>query len=166
MPENDSRERGRKQVSRSAHGVEVRQATLADLNLLVPLFDGYRQFYRQASDPERARRFLLERLERKQSVIFLAFEDATAIGFTQLYPSFSSGAMAPIFILNDLFVAPEGRRRGVGSALLQAAAEYGRRTGALRLVLSTEVANTTAQSVYERMGWKRDTVFCVYQLAL
>jgi len=73
--------------------------------------------------------------------------------------------MAPILILNDLFVAPEARRRGAGSVLLQAAAEYGRRVGALRLVLSTEVTNTAAQSVYERMGWKRDTVFCVYQLA-
>jgi GNAT superfamily N-acetyltransferase len=38
----------------------------------------------------------------------------------QLYPSFSSGAMARIFILNDLFVAPEARRRGAGSALLEA----------------------------------------------
>ena len=146
--------------------VEVRQATVADLNLLVPLFDAYRRFYSQPSEPERARCFLLERFEHDQSVIFLAFEDAAAIGFTQLYPSFSSGAMARIFILNDLFVAPEARGRGTGSALLQAAAQYGRRVGALRLVLSTEIANTTAQSVYERMGWQRDTVFCVYQLAL
>ena len=115
-------------------GIEVRQATIADLNLLVPLFDAYRQFYRQPSEPERARRFLLERFENNQSVIFLAFDDGTAIGFTQLYPSFSSGAMARIFILNDLFVDPEARRRGVGSALLQAAARYGRHAGALRLV--------------------------------
>lgn len=150
----------------AARAVEVRQATVADLNLLVPLFDAYRRFYRQPSEPERARRFLLERLGHGQSVVFLAFEDDVAIGFTQLYPSFSSGAMAPIFILNDLFVAPEVRRRGAGSALLQAAAQYGRSAGALRLVLSTEIANTTAQSLYERTGWKRDTVFCVYQLAL
>jgi len=150
----------------TTHTVGIRQATVADLNLLVPLFDAYRQFYRQPGDVERARRFLLERLEHKQSVILLAFEDDAAIGFTQLYPSFSSGAMAPTFILNDLFVAPEARRRGAGSALLQAAAEYGRRSGALRLILSTEVTNTIAQSVYERMGWKRDTDFCVYQLAL
>jgi len=145
--------------------VEVRRATLADLDVLVPLFDQYRQFYRQPGDPERAHRFLRERLERSQSVILLAF-DNTAIGFTQLYPSFSSGAMAPIFILNDLFVAPEARRRGVGSRLLRAAAQHGRDTGAIRLVLSTELTNTTAQSVYERMGWKRDMVFCVYQLPL
>jgi ribosomal protein S18 acetylase RimI-like enzyme len=147
-------------------GLEVRQASPADLNLLVPLFDAYRQFYRQPSEPERARQFLLQRLERSESVIFLAQADGEAIGFTQLYPSFSSGAMAPIFILNDLFVSPEARRRGAGSALLRAAAEYGRSHGAARLTLSTELTNTAAQAVYERLGWKRDTVFCVYQLAL
>ena len=135
-----------------APGVDVRQATVADLNLLVPLFDAYRQFYRKPSEPERARRFLLERFEHNQSVIFMAFEGAAAIGFAQLYPSFSSGAMARIFILNDLFVAPDARGRGTGSALLLAAAEFGRSAGALRLVLSTEVTNTTAQSVYERLG--------------
>src|SRR2546425_347612 len=122
----------------TTHEVELRQATVADLDLLVPLFDAYRQFYRQPSEPERARRFLQERFEHNQSVIFLAFKDAAAIGFTQLYPSFSSGAMARIFILNDLFVAPEARGRGAGSALLQAAAQYGRSVGAIRLVLSTE----------------------------
>jgi GNAT superfamily N-acetyltransferase len=74
--------------------------------------------------------------------------------------------MARIFILNDLFVASEARGRGVGSALLHAAAGYGRSAGALRLVLSTEVTNTTARSVYEKLGWTRDTVFCVYQLTL
>jgi GNAT superfamily N-acetyltransferase len=146
--------------------VEVRKALVEDLNLLVPLFDAYRQFYRQPSEPDRARRFLLERFEHDQSVIFLSFEGGAAVGFTQLYPSFSSGAMARIFILNDLFVTPAARGRGVGSALLRAAAEYARGAGALRLVLSTELTNTTAQSLYERLGWKRNTAFCVYHLAL
>jgi GNAT superfamily N-acetyltransferase len=146
--------------------VEVRQATVEGLDLLVPLFDAYRQFYRQRSDPERARRFLLERFKHSQSVIFLAFGGIAAIGFTQLYPSFSSGAMARIFILNDLFVTPEARGRGTGSALLRAASEYARRIGALRLVLSTELNNAAAQSLYERLGWERDMTFCMYQLAL
>ena len=146
--------------------MRVRQATVEDLNLLVPLFDAYRRFYGQSSEPERARQFLLDRFAHNQSVIFVAFEGDAAIGFTQLYPSFSSVSMARIFILNDLFVAPEARGCGAGSALLESASEYGRRVGALRLVLSTGVGNTTAQSLYERLGWKRDTAFCVYQLAL
>jgi ribosomal protein S18 acetylase RimI-like enzyme len=146
--------------------IEVRRATIADLDAITPLFDAYRRFYRQASDLEGARRFLRERLERDESVIFLALCDAVAIGFTQLYPSFSSGAMSRIFVLNDLFVSPQARRRGVGSALLQAAAHHGRRAGALRLVLSTEITNSAARSLYEYAGWMRDTVFCVYQLPL
>ena len=150
----------------ATHTVEVRQATVADLDLLVPLFDAYRCFYGQDSDPERARRFLLERFQHNQSVTFLAFDNGRAAGFTQLYPSFSSTAMARIFILNDLFVTPEARGRGAGGALLNAAAEYGRRVGAVRLELSTELTNHTAQAVYERMGWKRDTVYCVYRLML
>ena len=144
----------------------IRQATVADLDLLVPLFDAYRQFYGQPSDPGRARSFLRDRFEHNQSVIFLAFDGESATGFTQLYPSFSSGALARIFILNDLFVSPEARRKGTGSALLEAAAEFGRRVGALRLTLSTELTNSTAQAVYERHGWKRDTTFCVYHLPL
>jgi GNAT superfamily N-acetyltransferase len=144
----------------------IRQATVSDLDGLVPLFDGYRQFYRQASEPDRIRKFLLDRFEHNQSVIFVALKDETAVGFTQLYPSFSSGALARIFILNDLFVEPGARLIGTGSALLQAAAEYGRRVGALRLVLSTEVTNMPAQSLYEKLGWKRNAEFCTYQITL
>lgn len=144
----------------------VRQATVEDLDALVPLFDEYRVFYRQASDTDGARAFLLDRFEHNQSVMFLAFEGDRAVGFTQLYPSFSSASMRRIFVLNDLFVSPEARGCGAGSALLRAAAEYGRRVGALRLALTTEVTNETAQRVYEREGWVRDTVFYSYELTL
>src|SRR5260370_17751399 len=98
--------------------VEVRQATVEDLDLLVPLFDGYRQFYRQPSEPERARRFLLERFEHSQSVIFLSFKGTAAIRFTQLYPSFSFVPIARIFFLNDLFLAPKPRSSAPASTLL------------------------------------------------
>ena len=109
---------------------------------------------------------MAERLRREDSAIFLALQGEQLAGFTQLYPSFSSGAMARIFVLNDLFVTPESRRRGICFSLLGAAAEYARAEGAVRLALSTELTNTTAQAAYEKAGWKRDTVFCVYQLAL
>lgn len=143
----------------------IRQAASGDLEALVPLFDAYRVFYRRASDPEAARNFLRDRLERKESVVFLAFDGADAIAFTQLYPSFSSVSMARIFVLNDLFVAPEARRCGVGSALLKKAAGYARSEGAVRLALTTELTNSTAQSVYERNGWIRDALY-LYSLAL
>jgi len=119
--------------------VTIRRAGAGDLDVLAPLFDSYRRFYRLTGDLEAAKLFLRDRMEQNESVIFIAFEAGKAVGFTQLYPSFSSGAMARIFVLNDLFVAPEARRSGVGSALLRAAAEFSRAEGAVRLVLSTQL---------------------------
>lgn len=152
--------------TKSATNPTVRLATVSDIDFLVPLFDGYRRFYRQASEPDRIRKFLLDRFDHNQSVIFVAEKDGVAIGFTQLYPSFSSGRLARTYVLNDLFVDPAVRRAGAGTALLQAAADYARRVGALRLVLSTELTNTAAQILYEKLGWNRNTDFCTYELEL
>jgi GNAT superfamily N-acetyltransferase len=149
------------------HNVAVRQATIFDLDLLVPLFDGYRQFYRRPSDSDLARRFLLERFQHNESIIFLAVtNDGSAVGFTQLFPSFSSVSAARIFVLNDLFVCPEARRKSVGALLLAAAARFGREVGAIRLTLSTEVTNDAARALYEGEGWKRQTEFYSYDLTL
>ena len=147
--------------------VAVRQATVSDLDLLAPLFDAYRQFYRKPSDLGLARRFLLERFQHNQSIIFLAVrQDGSAVGFTQLFPSFSSVSATRILILNDLFVRPEARRARVGSMLLAAAASFGRAVGAVRLTLSTEVTNDVARALYETEGWTRQTDFYVYNMTL
>lgn len=147
--------------------VTVRQATIFDLDVVAPLFDAYRQFYRKPADLALAKRFLQERFQHGESIIFLAMEEGdTALGFVQLFPSFSSGAAARILILNDLFVVPDARRAGVGTLLLHAAADFGKAVGAVRLTLSTEVSNTSAQALYEALGWKLQTDFCVYNLAL
>lgn len=145
--------------------MDVRQATLADLAALVPLFDAYRQFYRQPSDPGRAERFLRERLEQGESVIFLAF-DGAPLGFVQLYPSFWSVAACRSWILNDLFVAPAARGRGVGRALLERAREHAISTGAGGMSLATQRENHTAQRLYEGLHWLRDEEFFHYELEL
>ena len=147
--------------------VFTRRAGADDLDLVTPLFDGYRRFYGQASDPDLARDFLNQRLSRNESTLFLAQDErGEALGFAQLYPSFSSVRAQRIFILNDLFVTPSARGRGVGRSLLQAAAVFGKSQNAVRLSLSTAIDNKTAQRLYEANGWKRDEVFCHYSLAL
>ncbi len=144
--------------------IHLIRAAEADLASLVPLFDAYRQFYRAESNPEGAHAYLQERLRREEAVVFLALIDNEAVGFTLLYPLFGSIVMRPIWLLNDLFVAPHARKHGVGHALLERAREFGVETGAQRLQLSTEVTNTTAQSVYEAHGWKRETEYYSYRL--
>lgn len=144
----------------------VRQATIRDLDQLVPLFDNYRQFYGRASDLRAAREFLLARFHNDESTVFIAHEDERAIGFTQLYPSFSSISLARIFILNDLFVHEQARRKGVASALMCAAVKFATVSGAHRLSLSTAITNDAAQALYHSAGWKRDDQFLVYDLAI
>ncbi len=145
---------------------EVRRAQARDLDVLVPLFDAYRQFYGQESDLPRAYAFLAERFLRGQSVVFLAEGGGKAVGFTQLYPSFSSTRTAPILILNDLYVAPEARRTGAARALVAGATAHAEAEGVARLILSTGVENRPAQALYEAMGWVRETRFYEYGLSL
>ncbi len=133
------------------------EATESDVALAAPLFDAYRQFYDQPSDLALAREFLADRLWAEDSVVLLAFERPgapVAIGLAQLYPSWSSVAARPIWILNDLFVAPEARGRGVGHALLERCRQLAVETGAQRLALETLAGNTDAQRLYESLGWR------------
>jgi len=130
---------------------------------LVALFDGYRMFYGQTSDRKRAAGFLRERIERGESSVLIALgDDGAGLGFTQLYPLFSSVRAARIEILNDLFVAPGARGQGVGRALLRAAEGSARARGAVRLVLSTALDNHPAQALYAAAGWTRDDAFVEY----
>ena len=146
--------------------LKVVQAGLQHLDELADLFDGYRQFYRQASDVSEAKAFLRERLSQGDSVVFIAFLEGKPAGFTQLYPSFSSVSMAQIWILNDLFVAEHARRKGVAQALLERAAGFGKEAGAARLTLTTEVSNEQAQALYEASGWEKDTSSYTYNLSV
>jgi len=135
---------------------DIRRATLDDLDLVAPLFDGYRRYYGQASDLPRAKAFLRERLERNESTILLAMRDGQAAGFTQLYPMFSSVRTAGLWILNDLFVAENARRSGVARALLDAAAAFAREQGAAGLMLETMRDNAPARALYRAAGWHED----------
>jgi len=144
----------------------VRKANSADLDVLVPLFDGYRVFYGRDTDPAGAREFLANRFAGSESIIFIASKNGEAVGFTQLFPSFSSAVMARTYILNDLFVSEPFRNQGVGRRLLDAAVEFGKLDGAARLTLSTAIDNHAAQALYRKSGWKQDEQFKVFHYSL
>lgn len=137
--------------------LRIRQAEPDDLHEVARLFDAYRQFYGQASDVAGARGFLAERMEARQSLLIVAEGDDALIGFAQLYPMFSSVRMAPIWILNDLYIAPEARRRGIGRLLLEASAMAARGAGATRIVLETAQENLAARALYEEAGWEEES---------
>lgn len=146
--------------------MDIRALDSTDLEPLAHLFDQYRVFYRQPSDLDAARTFLSQRLARGDSAILGAHLGDHLAGFTQLYPSFTSVGMARLWILNDLYVAEDSRRKGVATALMNAAREFAEMTDAARLVLSTERDNTGAQKLYEHLGYHRDQDFYTYELPL
>ena len=146
----------------------VVEAGMHDLKALVPLFDQYRIFYKQPSDPVLARRFLRARIEHRNSVIFLAVEPQEdgekALGFTLLYPSFDSVMATPIWILNDLYVIEAARRRGVAKALIARGKVLAEETGARVMSLSTARDNAPSRKLYESLDFRLDETFCTYTL--
>lgn len=143
--------------------VTVRQARLADVAMVAPLFDAYRQFYEQPADLALATAFIEERLRHAESTLLIA-ENGQGLpaGFAQLYPSFCSVAAAPIHVLYDLFVAPGIRGTGVGRALMEAAQDFASAAGSVRMDLTTARDNHRAQALYSSTGWQRDEVFLTY----
>jgi GNAT superfamily N-acetyltransferase len=142
--------------------IRVRQAVFADLAELARLFDDYRRFQGKASDLPAAMAFLQERFNHGESVVYMAHEAGAPMGFAQLYPSFSSTALKRVFILNDLFVADGGRRKGVASMLLAAVEAHAFALGACRLSLNVARNNPQAQALYEARGWTRDAEHHMY----
>ncbi len=146
----------------------LRKAGPPDLKLLVPLFDLYRQFYHQPSDPQACARFLQARMERNESEVFLVTAEQDGqelgLGFCQLYPSFSSVQMGRLWILNDLYVREAYRSQGIGYQLIERAKQLVTDTGAGGLMLETGITNKNAQEFYARQGFRADTETLIYLL--
>jgi ribosomal protein S18 acetylase RimI-like enzyme len=132
------------------------------------LFNEYRMFYNQPSDLEAAESFLSQRLAKKESLIFLATDETETepMGFMQIYPSFTSVGLNAIYIVNDLYVPPQHRKKGVAHALLAKAQLSAVEARVRKIVLQTAITNTAAQTLYESCGYKKEEHFLTYNLHL
>ncbi len=147
----------------------IQRVTIEQVDLVTDLFNQYRIFYKQASDIALAEAFLKERLSNNESVIFVALKHEQPVGFTQLYPTWSSMRAAKNWILNDLYVEADQRKQGIGALLIKAAMNFAKDNGANYLALSTAVDNYTAQALYENIGFIKqqpDHAFFDYRIAL
>ncbi|PSB00461.1 GNAT family N-acetyltransferase [Merismopedia glauca] len=144
--------------------MKVFLASFEHLEQVSQLFDRYRVFYQQSSDLEAARNFLEERFQKSDSTLLVASYRGKIVGFTQLYPSFSSVSMKPVWILNDLFVEELYRNQGVAKLLMNAAENLARETGVIRITLATQGSNIAAQSLYKSLGYSQQEEFYHYAL--
>jgi len=135
--------------------MKILRATKEHISLIAPLFDAYRIFYKQSSDLAGAKSFLTKRMEANESILFLAMDKNSAVGFTQLYTTFSSVSMESFYILNDLYVVPNYRGKGIGEALLNKAKEQCKQMNYKGIGLETSSDNP-AQQLYEKLDWQKD----------
>lgn len=133
----------------------IRQATIDDINELANLFAEYRVFYGQDFDLDKSRKFLTQRLDKKDSIIFIAPEANEFVGFVQLYPSFTSIGVQEIWILNDLFVNDNFRQNGVAQMLINHVLQFSKNTGRRKVALPTAYSNNKAQQLYEKPGFTK-----------
>jgi ribosomal protein S18 acetylase RimI-like enzyme len=136
--------------------ISIKMATTEDVDIIVPLFEAYRIFYNQAPDPVAEKQFLEERISRNESVIFIASWDFQPVGFTQLYPLFSSVSLKRLWVLNDLYILGDYRKKGIATSLLETAKKHATNTGAKGLLLETGKENLNAQVLYQKNGWLRE----------
>ncbi|RXK62065.1 GNAT family N-acetyltransferase [Lacibacter luteus] len=151
--------------------MEIIRIDHTQVHLVAELFDKYRVFYKKESDIETGKQFLQARLDNNESVIFVAMdkENAVPVGFTQLYPTYSSVRVVKNWILNDLYVEQAYRKQGIGEQLIQTAMTFAKENHATFVQLSTAVDNYTAQSLYEQIGFKKEepeTDFYTYRINL
>lgn len=147
--------------------MNIKRAMISDLDDVSFLFNEYRIFYGQPSDLEGAKKFIKERMELQESIIFLAKnKEGLPVGFVQLYPIFTSVGMKRKWLLNDLFVAKESRRHGVGKALMNQAKEFALETKAAGILLETTKDNVNAQALYESSGYEKEKSVYFYNLSL
>lgn len=153
------------------NNITIKQIGLTEAQLVVGLFNQYRIFYKQFSDIGMTQAFINERLQHNESVIFVATDSNTqqAVGFTQLYPKYSSVRLSKNWILNDLYVDADYRKQGIGEKLIKTAMDFARTNGSTFVQLETAIDNYPAQHLYESIGFLRqgnDEEFFLYKIAL
>jgi len=142
---------------------EISRATVSDLAELHVLVEKYRAFYKQPEN-EKTLSYQEQRLKNDQAVVFIARVDGEAVGFTLLYPTFSTVSLSDIWLLNDLYVDESARGKGIASQLMDVAEVAAKEAGATRVFLRTANDNLPAQSLYEGRNWVKDEVFRRYDL--
>lgn len=137
--------------------MQIKRIGISESELVIGLFDKYRVFYKQKSDLELAGTFIQARLKNNESVIFVALAASAngtiPVGFTQLYPTYSSARAVKNWILNDLYVEESFRKQGAGKRLIETAMNFAKEDGTRVLQLETAVTNHTAQKLYEAIGF-------------
>jgi ribosomal protein S18 acetylase RimI-like enzyme len=133
-------------------GKQIRQAEVEDAPGIARLLHDFNSEYEEPTPGvEELTRLLLPLLAEEEISVLLAGEEPEGLALLRFRPAiWSSGLEAH---LQELYVVPAHRGRGIGRALLEAAIEFARAHGAVGIDLNTGETDTAARSLYESMGF-------------
>jgi ribosomal protein S18 acetylase RimI-like enzyme len=146
--------------------ITIHRATISDIDQVARLFDAYREFYGKSRDISLSKDFLCDRINSEESTILFARIKDECVGFVQLYPLFSSVRTTRLLVLNDLFVDPLHRQKGVAKQLIESTVVEARASNCGGMILETTEDNVRAQSLYKTLGWVEESGVKHYSLDL
>ncbi|MBV1870345.1 MAG: GNAT family N-acetyltransferase [Gammaproteobacteria bacterium] len=147
--------------------IQTNKISATQINDLLGLFDQYMVFYKQPSAPEKYKNYLLQRISNNEATIYVAYNDnKTPVGFVLNYQSFSSVSQGKTVILNDLFVCPKNRKKGIATQLIACSVALAKEVGAVRVNLATAKDNVSGQALYEKLGFIKDTAYFSYSFSV
>jgi GNAT superfamily N-acetyltransferase len=137
----------------TSEGVEVRRATVTDAATVGRLlFDFNTEFESPTPSAEEFARRFAELMPRDDVIVLLA-EASETVGFAFLTLRPTPYGDGPLAQLEELYVRPELRDRGIGTRLLTAALAEVRKHGAIEMHINVDEVDVDTRRFYERHGF-------------
>jgi ribosomal protein S18 acetylase RimI-like enzyme len=136
------------------------------------LFDEYRQAFGYASSRAAGLEYIRGCVAGGEVAVFTACYESRLLeplGFTMLYPSFSSVQLRRTWQMQDIFVVPRARRCGIARALMEHVIKFARQQGAQHITLLSRIENGPASSLFSSLGfepYEYDREYSRYRLLL
>lgn len=129
-----------------------RAATPSDAETVARLLDAFnREYHAPSPGPEVLTTRLYSLLAGSDVIAFLAGDPAVAVALLTLRPNVWYDG--PVVLVDELYVAPEARRRGFGSALLAAVESLTRERGGELIEIAVDGTDADAHRFYKRHGY-------------
>jgi GNAT superfamily N-acetyltransferase len=146
--------------------VRLRPANKVDVPVIAELIRGLARYEKLEDQVEMTEELLAAGLfgERPYAEVVLAEEDGAAVGFALFFHNFSTFLGRPGIYLEDLFVLPDHRGRGIGRTLLAHLAQLAVERGCGRLEWAVLDWNRDAIGFYESLGAHPNSEWTVYRL--
>jgi len=150
----------------STNRLSIVPATRNDLLLILALIKELAEYERLADEVVATEEVLSETLfgERPYAEVVLAYYDGEPVGYALYFHSYSTFLGRPGLYLEDLFVRPAVRGKGIGKALLAFVAHVASERSCGRLEWSVLNWNEPAIGFYKSLGAKPMDTWTVYRM--